>query len=156
VLAGKQKLRNVVVTMPVNGETVTADYDSSTGRFTFENIPDGTYTAKLTYPYGKAREIKIVVNGADINSSTVIGIINCNVNKDAGINATDIKVIREFKSLIGAASAANRAKYEANYYLDVNGDYNINSTDIKMIREFGSTVVAVYKYPALTIQNTAE
>ena len=152
-LGNKEKLQNVVITIEVNGETVTADYDNSTGQFTFTGVPDGTYTASLTYAYGLPRTFTIVVNGADVVSDTVIGVINCNFNSDKYVNAKDLSA---FKPLSGKRKGS--AEYTANFFMDINGDDYINAKDLTIFKRFSGKSTSNWKgnTPAQTVQNIAE
>ena len=149
-LGKKEKLQNVVITIEVDGETVTATYDNSTGQFTFTDIPDGTYTASLTYAYGLPRTFIIVVDGADVVSDTVIGVLNCNFNSDKYVNAKDLTL---FKPLSGKRKGS--AEYTANFFMDINGDDYINAKDLTIFKRFSGKSTSNWKgnKPAQTISN---
>ena len=66
-----------------DGTPISAVTDS-TGKFVLEKVPNGTYIATVTYKYGFTRTFTIIVDGADIESNTMIGIVACNWD---GINS---------------------------------------------------------------------
>ena len=66
-----------------DGTPISAVTDS-TGKFVLEKVPNGTYIATVTYKYGFTRTFTIIVDGADIESDTMIGIVACNWD---GINS---------------------------------------------------------------------
>ena len=148
----KEKLQDVVITIIVDGETVTADYDNATGQFTFTNVPDGKYEASLTYTYGLPRTFDIVVNGADVISDTIIGVLACNFKVDNYINANDLKL---FKPQSGKNKSKNPTEYAANYFMDVNGDDFINANDLKIFKAFSGKSKSNWKgnKPEQTVQN---
>ena len=148
----KEKLQDVVITIIVDGETVTADYDNATGQFTFTNVPDGKYEASLTYTYGLPRTFNIVVSGADVISDTVIGVLACNFKVDNYINANDLKL---FKPQSGKNKSKNPTEYAANCFMDVNGDDYINANDLKIFKAFSGKSKSNWKgnKPEQTVQN---
>lgn len=119
---GKYAVTGAVVSIDVNGTAVTATTDAS-GKFTLTDVPDGTYTATVTYKYGFTRTFTIVVNGADVDSSTMVGIVACNWDGNAVVNSNDTVT---FLAKIGAKSSSSN--YDVGFDLDRNGVINSNDS----------------------------
>lgn len=117
---GKYAVTGAVVSIDVNGKAVTATTDDS-GKFTLTDVPDGTYTATVTYKYGFERTFTITVNGADVASSTMVGIVACNWSYDGTINANDKMVY-----LNAVGTRVGSASYDVGVDIDRNGTVNAN------------------------------
>ncbi|MEF2724471.1 MAG: carboxypeptidase-like regulatory domain-containing protein [Eubacterium sp.] len=118
--AGKYAVTGAVVSIEANGKTITATTDDA-GKFTLTNVPDGTYTATVTYKYGFDRTFTITVKGADVNSATMVGIVACNWSYDGTINASDKSV---YLKAVGAK--AGTASYDVGLDIDRNGTVNFS------------------------------
>ena len=128
-------------TYPTTGATVTITLEDGTqiqaetdneGKFVLENVPNGTYTATITYQYGFDRDFKIIVNGADIESGpeTMIGIVGCNWDAaNNNITSSDLSVYAlSLRSTVGSD----------NYVLGIDIDRNgsITSSDLAICARF--------------------
>lgn len=151
-----RQLSGVTITITTDSGDITATSDEN-GQFTLEMVPDGTYTATVAYDYGLPRTFIIVVDGADVISDTVIGIVNCNAynnnGRDGNINSRDTSAI---KAQNGKTKARNAAIYAQYYYLDVNGDGNINARDSAISKAFSGISTRTWSgnKPEQTIQNS--
>ena len=118
---GSYPVTGAQVSVEVGGETVTAETDES-GKFIFNNVPAGSYTATVSYKYGFTRTFTIEVADSDVESSTMVGIVACDWSKDSVINSTD-----KLSYLRLVAAKAGNANYDVG--VDINRDGVINSSD---------------------------
>lgn len=81
-----------------DGTVISATTDDN-GMFVLENVPNGTYTATITYKYGFDRTFTIIVNGANVSSTTMVGIVGCNWDGNTVINISDYNVYNLYKGL---------------------------------------------------------
>ena len=81
-----------------DGTVISATTDDN-GMFVLENVPNGTYTATITYKYGFERTFTIIVNGADVSSTTMVGIVGCNWDGNTVINISDYNIYNQYKGL---------------------------------------------------------
>lgn len=121
---GAYPTTGATVTISTENGDISAVTDSS-GRFTLENVPNGEYTATVTYKYGFSREFTIEVNGADIDSDIMVGIVACNWNGDAYINPNDYNLYLE-KILLSFDDDG----YDIGFDLTADGFINPNDYDI--------------------------
>lgn len=120
-----------VVTVSTESGDISAVTDDS-GRFTLENLPNGEYTAVITYKYGFSREFEIVVDGADIDSDVMIGIVACDFNASGTITVADFNIYNQSVNTVSGDD-----KYDVNIDLNKSGtitvaDYNIYSNFINV------------------------
>lgn len=141
---GKYAVTGAVVSIDVNGKAVTATTDDS-GKFTLTDVPDGTYTATVTYKYGFTRTFTITVNGADVASSTMVGIVACNWDGNTVVNAND-------KSSYLAASGTRQGSdgYDVGVDLDRNG--TINTKDKAIYLAFAGYKDSDVSYTDVTVK----
>lgn len=141
---GKYAVTGAVVSIDVNGKAVTATTDDS-GKFTLTDVPDGTYTATVTYKYGFTRTFTITVNGADVASSTMVGIVACNWDGNTVVNAKD-------KSSYLAASGTRQGSdgYDVGVDLDRNG--TINTKDKAIYLAFAGYKDSDVSYTDVTVK----
>ncbi len=120
-------------TYAVTGATVTVGDVSAvtdeTGKFTLEGIADGTYEATVTYQYGFTRTFTIEVNGADVASDVMVGIVGCDISGDSVVNNGDYSV---YKGYVGVNDMSSR--YVVGY--DFNRDGVINNGDYALYKNF--------------------
>lgn len=95
-------------------------------------MPNGEYTATVTYQYGFSREFTVIVNGADIDSKTMVGIVACDFNASGTITVADFNIYNQ---------AVNTVSDDVNYDLGIDlnrsdtitiADYNIYSNFINI------------------------
>ena len=115
---GSYPVTGAQVSVEVGGETVTDE----SGKFIFNNVPAGSYTATVSYKYGFTRTFTIVVADSDVESSTMVGIVACDWSKDSVINSSD-----KLSYLRLVAAKAGNANYDVG--IDINRDGVINSSD---------------------------
>ena len=128
-----------------DGTPISAVTDD-TGKFVLEKVPNGTYIATVTYKYGFTRTFTIVVDGADIESDTMIGIVACNWDGNDDISVGDFTV---YVNNLGINSA--NENYDIGIDVDLSGDIAVgdmtnymnfmgmNSADFL----YGNTVITV-------------
>lgn len=141
---GKHAVTGAVVSIDVNGTAVSATTDDS-GKFTLTDVPDGTYTATVTYKYGFTRTFTVVVNGADVESSTMIGIVACNWSNDGTINASDKAV---YLKAVGAKAGTD--SYDVGIDIDRNG--TVNSSDKLIYLKFVGSKSGTISYADVTVK----
>ncbi len=125
---GSYATTGAIVTITTEDGEISAVTDNE-GRFVLENVPNGEYTATITYKYGFDRTFQIIVNGADITSDTKVGIIGCNWDGDGAVNSNDYMI---YKSYLGLE--ASQANYDVG--IDINRDNAINSNDYNIYTMF--------------------
>ncbi len=112
------------VTISTDAGDISATTDVN-GKFTLENVPNGTYVATISYKYGFDRTFTIIVNGADVTSETMVGIVACNWDGNAAINTNDYAYFNE-----QVGKTVNDADYDVGYNLDRNTAVNTNDYTI--------------------------
>lgn len=125
---GTYATTGAVVTVATESGEISATTDEN-GKFVLENVPEGTYTATITYQYGFDRTFELIVDGSDIESNIMIGIIGCNWNGDAYINSMDLSVASE--KLNSTDSSPN---FDEGYDIDRSGA--INALDLSLAASF--------------------
>ena len=134
---GTYATTGAVVTVTTETGEISATTDEN-GKFVLENVPEGTYTATITYKYGFDRTFKIVVDGSDIESNTMVGIIGCNWNQNSDITSADITVCNY------SMSATNQSdNYDVG--LDINRSGDITAGDLAVAAMFLATTDS-YQY----------
>lgn len=96
---GTYATTGATVSITTADDTVISATTDDNGMFVLENVPNGTYTATITYKYGFERTFTIVVNGADVSSTTMVGIVGCNWDGNTVINISDYNVYNQYKGL---------------------------------------------------------
>lgn len=139
------RVTGAVVTIETASGEISATTDEN-GQFVLENVPDGTYEATITYDYGFTRNFTIIVDGADVESSTYIGIVACNWNGDTIINPTDYDLYYA-RGLTGVGDE----NYDPAF--DLNNDGFINPSDYNIYYSFILMTEAEIDYADTTIQN---
>ncbi len=127
-----------------DGTVISATTDDN-GMFVLENVPNGTYTATITYKYGFDRTFTIVVNGADVSSTTKVGIVACDFSKDNTINVSDYIVYAEH---------VNQISTNPDYIvgIDLTRDGTINVSDYMLYSAFVNKTSTNITYSDITIQ----
>lgn len=125
---GNYPTTGAVVTVQTETGPIEATTDD-TGKFTLENVPEGTYEAMITYHYGFSRSFTIIVDGGEIDSQTMIGIVACDWNGDGNINVNDYALYFN-KYFVNSSSA------EYDIGLDITRDGNININDYAVYYAF--------------------
>ena len=125
-----------VVSISTDKGEISATTDD-TGKFTLENVPNGTYVATVKYKYGFDRTFTITVNGADVTSDTMVGIVACNWDGNSNINTNDYVVFYESLGLYDSDEG-----YDVGFNLDRNSV--INNNDYIIYYEFiGESVTSI-------------
>lgn len=117
---GSYPVTGAQVSIEVGGETLFAETDES-GKFIFNNVPAGSYTATVSYKYGFTRTFTIEVADSNVESSTMVGIVACDWSKDSVINTND-KL--SYLSLVSVKAGSD--KYDLGVDIDRNGVINTN------------------------------
>lgn len=117
---GSYPVTGAQVSIEVGGETLFVETDES-GKFIFNNVPAGSYTATVSYKYGFTRTFTIEVADSNVESSTMVGIVACDWSKDAVINTND-KL--SYLSLVSVKAGSD--KYDLGIDIDRNGVINTN------------------------------
>lgn len=125
---GTYATTGAIVTITTDAGEISAVTDEN-GKFVLENVPNGEYTATITYKYGFERTFTIIVNGADIISDVMVGIVGCNWNSDIAVNSNDYAV---YSKLVGQESTSD--KFDIG--IDINRDGAINSNDYSIYNQF--------------------
>lgn len=133
-----------VVTITTEAGEISATTDE-TGKFTLENVPNGTYEASITYEYGFDRTFTIIVNGADVVSDTMVGIIGCNWNGNSDVNAADM-------SVCNAVSGSTSVSESYVLGFDINRSGDINAADLSICSSFSGITAVSYEAPETVIQ----
>lgn len=140
---GSYPTTGAVVTVQTETGPIEATTDE-TGKFTLLNVPEGTYEATITYHYGFSRPFTIIVDGADIESETMIGIVACNWDGNTTINNIDYSY---FVNQNG--NSVSDDSYDVGFNLDRNNavnniDYSIYSLFVGITEndiEYADTVI---------------
>lgn len=117
---GSYPVTGAQVSIEVGGETLFAETDES-GKFIFNNVPAGSYTATVSCKYGFTRTFTIEVADSNVESSTMVGIVACDWSKDSVINTND-KL--SYLSLVSVKAGSD--KYDLGIDIDRNGVINTN------------------------------
>lgn len=134
---GSYATTGAIVTITTEDGEISAVTDNE-GKFVLENVPNGEYTATITYEYGFDRTFKIIVNSADITSDTMVGIVGCNWDGNGNISASDFSI---YSQCFGFNSDSDG--YIVGVDVDRNG--NISASDFTIYSEFfGYTVDQEY------------
>lgn len=117
------------VSITLADNSVISAVTDNDGKFVLENVPNGTYTATITYKYGFTRTFTIVVNGADVESTTMVGIVGCNWDGNTAVNVSDVNVY---------SSYLNVRDTDPSYDLGIDIDRNnvINVSDLNVYSNF--------------------
>lgn len=105
-----------------------------TNTFNF-TLPNGTYYATVSYDYALTRDIKIVVNGADVAADVVM--LNCNFDGDTAIG-------------IGDATQVLSSLNSSSIYMDMDGDGSVGIGDATLVLSLLN--VNYSSFPELVIQ----
>lgn len=125
------------------GEEISAITDQD-GKFILNNVPNGTYTATITYEYGFDREFTIIVNGSDVISNTMIGIVGCDWNSDGSINTSDYAI---YNGSYLSNSLDDNYKDE----VDITRDGSINTSDYGIYFSFYFESEDSFEYLGTTV-----
>lgn len=139
---GQFAVKDATVSIQTDAGEISA-VTGDDGKFTLENVPDGTYTATITYKYGFDRTFKITVDGANVESTTMIGIIACNWDGGSDITGGDAS---NCQVLVGVGDSSDL--YDRGYDLDLSGD--ITGGDYSICTSFIG-VTSSYDYGSETI-----
>lgn len=121
---GSYPVTGAQVSIEVGGETLFAETDE-TGKFTFLNVPSGSYTATVSYKYGFTRTFIVKVENANVESAILVGIVACNWDGNTMINAKD-----KSKYLSTLGLRAYDAGYDVGVDIDRNGTINTKDKQI--------------------------
>ena len=129
-----------------DGTQISAVTDD-TGKFVLENVPNGAYEATITYKYGFTRTFTIIVNGADVESTTMVGIVACNWD---GINSNITT-----SDMSAYALCINASVGSDNYDLGIDIDRSgaITASDMAVCAGFINYSASQIEYADTTIQN---
>ena len=130
-----------------DGTEITGTTDDN-GMFTLQNVPNGTYEAKVTYAYGFDRTFTLIVNGADVNAGTdqMIGIVACDWDKSGDISVGDVS---EFTKYRGQTSGQDG--YVVGFDIDRSGDIAVG--DMSNFVAFRGYALNTIELQSITIQN---
>lgn len=142
---GKYAVTGATVSITTEDGTVISATTDENGMFVLENVPNGTYTATITYPYGFERTFTIKVNGADVSSTTKVGIVACNWDGNTVINVAD-----KAKYIAASNTSSSDAAYVPSIDIDKNG--SINVADKLVYTAFSNYEASTVVYFATTIE----
>ena len=129
-----------------DGTPISAVTDS-TGKFVLEKVPNGTYIATVTYKYGFTRTFTIIVDGADVESDTMVGIVGCNWDQtNTDITATDMAV---YASHINETVESD--SYDVGVDIDRSGD--ITALDMAVYAQFSNLTASEIQYTDIVVTN---
>lgn len=140
---GTYATTGAVVTVTTETGEISATTDEN-GKFVLENVPEGTYTATITYQYGFDRTFKLIVDGSVIESDIMIGIIGCNWNQNSDINAADISICNEVSGVTSGSEL-----YKLGF--DINRSGDINAADLSICSDFSGITEASYEYADIVL-----
>lgn len=140
---GSYATTGAIVTITTEDGDISAVTDNE-GKFVLENVPNGEYTATITYKYGFERTFTIIVNGADIMSETMIGIVGCNWDGNSAINANDYSVYMQY---VGSESTSE----DYDIGIDIDRNNAINANDGSVYAGFVGLESSTYVYPDTVI-----
>lgn len=141
---GKYATTGATVTIDTDAGQISAVTDES-GKFVLENVPNGTYEATVTYKYGFTRTFTIIVNGANVESDTMVGIVGCNWDGNNAINTGDYSL---YAQLVGVT--VNDDNYDVGFNLDRN--MIINTADYSIYAAFVGASSTSMDYTETVIQ----
>lgn len=141
----KYAITGATVSITAEDGTVISATTDDNGMFVLENVPNGNYTATVTYPYGFERTFTIIVNGTDVTSTTMVGIVPCNWDGNTTINVADKNMLVQVLGLSKTDSG-----YDVRYDIDRSG--NINVIDKSVYVAFGGYGASSITYADVTIQ----
>lgn len=141
----KYAITGATVSITAEDGTVISATTDDNGMFVLENVPNGTYTATITYKYGFDRTFTIIVNGTDVSSTTMVGIVACDFAKNGTINASDYSV---YAACINASTGS--ANYDVGVDITRNG--TINASDYSIYASFINKTAAGLTLEDVTIQ----
>ena len=131
---GSYATTGATVTITTEDGEISAVTDND-GKFVLENVPNGEYTATITYKYGFDRTFTIIVNGADIVSDTMVGIVGCNWDGNDLINVNDYGLYsKSVSSRVGSDNYVTGIDIDRNGIINVN-DYGIYSRFVSYTSE---------------------
>lgn len=140
-------------TYATTGATVTIDTDAGqisavtdeSGKFVLENVPNGTYEATITYKYGFTRTFTIIVNGANVESDTMVGIVACDFNASGTVTVADFNIYN---------ASVNTIAGDENYDLgiDLNRSNSITVSDYNIYSQFVNQTTGTITYTDTVIQ----
>ncbi len=142
---GKYAVTGATVSITTEDGTVISATTDENGMFVLENVPNGEYTATITYPYGFERTFTIKVNGADVSSTTKVGIVACNWDGNTVINVAD-----KAKYIAASNTSSSDAAYVPSIDIDKNG--SINVADKLVYTAFSNYESSTVVYFATTIE----
>ena len=129
-----------------DGTPISAVTDS-TGKFVLEKVPNGTYIATVTYKYGFTRTFTIIVDSADVESDTMVGIVACNWDQtNTDITATDMAV---YASHINETVESDG--YDVGVDIDRSGD--ITALDMAVYAQFSNLTASEIQYADIVVTN---
>ena len=131
--------------VPVRNAKITLDnglyaYTDATGKFTLKNVPQGKYTAEITYDYGITRNVIVEVTNSDINYENDIPICACDFDKNNVISILDLQIMNNV--------IVNKNNYEEFRYCDLDGNNIISILDLVIANKF---VISLFNYKDLVI-----
>ena len=141
---GTYRVVDAIVSLTTNDGKVISSVTDFEGCFSLLEVPSGTYTATVTYKYGFDRTFTIIVNGADVISSTMVGIVACDFSKNGTINASDYSV---YASCINSTSASSN--YDSG--VDLTGNGTINASDYSIYSAFINQSANSIIYEPITV-----
>lgn len=141
---GSYATTGAIVTISTENGEISSTTDDA-GRFTLENVPNGTYVATISYKYGFDRTFTIEVSGADIVSDTMIGIVGCNWDEtNMDITATDMAV---YAMHINENSSSEG--FDVGIDIDRSGD--ITALDMAIYDQFSNMTASEINYVDIEI-----
>lgn len=141
---GTYRVVDAIVSLTTNDGKVISSVTDYEGCFSLLEVPSGTYTATVTYKYGFDRTFTIIVNDADVTSSTMVGIVACDFSKNGTINASDYSV---YASCINSTSASSN--YDSG--VDLTGNGTINASDYSIYSAFINQSANSIIYEPITV-----
>jgi hypothetical protein len=112
----------ITVSVVDGDSTISSAVTDDDGQYTLTGIPAGEYKMLISGPTTIDREVTLVVSESKTVDS--VGIVVCDYNNDAYVNATDMSFF----------SSSYSGTY--NVYCDFNGDGLVNSTDMSVFSSF--------------------
>ncbi len=131
--------------VPVNNAKITLEnglyaFTDATGKFTLNNVPQGKYTAEITYDYGITRNVIVEVTNSDINYESDVPICACDFDRNSVISSSDLQIANNALSLNNS--------YDKYYYCDLDGNNHISSLDLNIVNDFAKNI---FNYDDLVI-----
>lgn len=119
---------DTTATVELNGETKTVALTNGVGTYSFESVPDGSYTLKVSGTAGKyvAREYAVTVAGVEVEQNAEI-CPKGDASNDGEVTAADFtQVVRHVK---GALTLTDY-KFACG---DINGDGELSANDFTQV-----------------------